>query len=410
MNQANPYLIKLCNQLETQLGFKIKNIANAQKCSTILALEKLHISPHTLARLYGVVKPYRNPYKNTLNLISRYLNYTDWEDYCKNQTSVPFDPNYFLTESSDGFSLAVLQLALVNEDFNALKLVFEKAKKNYTEAINYTAAELIGDYVRKSKKQKELLQLLSDSVIGRLLFYESYVDEDNEHNYFSDALIHQYLPKTANNYRKLFVYCFLISQSAHKEQKLSIYSKYFLNLTNQLDKSNCHFHELSRWLECLILIDGLNNILHETWMHHVKKIIEFSIGLSLKEKAWLFSRSLKAFILLGLKDELFNCNEWNENIDNLIKNQNKDLHSIALYVIQLYWITKSIHLNSKIIYTPFRIHSFVYQNESNDKKAIEFAVASMFATGENKIIINSNLKSFCETNKINWILRLIDNS
>ena len=31
MNQQSPYLIVLCNQLETQLGFKIKNIANAEK-------------------------------------------------------------------------------------------------------------------------------------------------------------------------------------------------------------------------------------------------------------------------------------------------------------------------------------------------------------------------------------------
>jgi len=409
MNQPNPYLIALCNQLEIQLGFKIKNIANAQKCSEVLALEKLYISSHTIARLFSVVKPFRTPYKDTLNIIARYLNYTDWEDYCNNQTNIPFDPNYFLTEASDGFSLAVLQLALANEDFKALHLVLEKAKENENEAILFTAAELIGAYVRKSKKQKELLQLLADSSIGHLFFYECYVDEDNENNYFSNALVNYYLPNITNDYRKLYVYCFLISQSAHKEQKTSDYITDFKALTTLLDKSKCHFHERSRWIECLILIDGFNNVLQNTWKIHVQEIIETSIGLELNEKAWLLSRSLKALLLFGFKEELFNCKEWNEIVDNLIKNQTKELHSIALYTIQLYWISKSMYLNSKTIYTPFRIHNILFQNESNEKTAIEFAVASLFATGENKQIITGNLKRFCETKGVYWVLRLLIN-
>lgn len=408
MNQPNPYLIALCNQLEIQLGFKIKNIANAHKCSEVLSLEKLYISSHTLARLFGVVKPFRTPYKDTLNVIARYLNYTDWEDYCNRQTNIPFDPNYFLTEASDGFSLAVLQLSLANEDFKALQLVLEKAKENENEAILFTAAELIGAYVRKSKKQKELLQLLADSSIGQLFFYECYVDEDNENNYFSEALVNYYLPNVTNDYRKLYVYCFLISQSAYKEQKISDYNKEFTTLTSQLDISNCHFHERSRWIECLILIDGFNNVLQNTWKIHVQEIIETSIGLGLNEKAWLFSRPLKALLLFGFKEELFNYTAWNEVVDNLIKNQTKELHSIALYTLQLYWISKSMCLNSKTVYTPFRIHNILFQNESNGKTAIEFAVASLFATGENKQIITVNLKHFCEIKGVHWVVKLIN--
>jgi hypothetical protein len=129
MNQPNPYLIAICNQLEVHLGFKIKNIADAQQCSALLIQQKLYISPHTIARLFGVVKPFRTPYKDTLNILARFLLYTDWESYCADQTNIPFDPNFFLTEASDGFSLAVLELALASEDFKALKLILEKAKR-----------------------------------------------------------------------------------------------------------------------------------------------------------------------------------------------------------------------------------------------------------------------------------------
>jgi hypothetical protein len=408
MMQPSLYIIAICNQVETQLGFKIKNIADAHNASAQMAVIKLHISPHTIARLYGVVKPFRTPYKDTLNILARFVNYNDWEDFCDNQTNIPFDPNFFLTEASDGFSLAMLQLALANEDFEALPLVLTKAKYNDDETIRFTAAELIGAYIRKSKKQKELLQLFADNSIGQLFFYECYVDEDNQENYFSNALLEHYLPNVTNDFRKLFVYCFIISQTAHKEQKRSPYCTEFLKLTIQLDKKKCHFHELSRWIECLIIIDGYNGVLQNTWKQHVAELVALSVGYNANEKAWLFSRSLKALLLFGFKKELFKSDELNTVIDLLIKNQKKELHSIALYVLQLYWISKSMYFESKIIYNPFRIHNILFQNESNEKTAIEFAVASLFAAGENKNILNSNLKGYCEGRGVNWVMRLFN--
>lgn len=407
MNQPSPYIITICNKIESRLGFKIKNIADAEKVSNSLALEKLHISTHTIARLYGVVKPFRTPYKDTLNVLARYLNYNDWDDFCANQTNIPFDPNFFLTEASDGFSLAVLQLALASENFIDLRIILAKAQNNENETVLFTAAELIGAYVRISKKQKELLQLLAEISIGNLFFYECYVDENNENNYFSEALINYYLPRIDNDYKKLFAYSFNISQTAHKNQLKSMFVSKFEKLTARLDKRKSHFHELSRWTECLILIDGFNGILQSTWKNHLTELIGLSVGYNDHEKAWLFSRSLKAILLFGLKEELYEFDAFNAIIDNLIKNQKKDIYSIALYALQLYWICKSLHFNSKIIYTPFRIHNILFQNESNEKTAIEFALASLFASGENKIILDSNLKKFCEEKGTTWVLKLI---
>ncbi|WP_264520660.1 hypothetical protein [Flavobacterium sp. N1994] len=408
MNQPNLYIITLCNQVETRLGFKIKNIADAHQASVQLALQKLHISPHTIARLYGVVKPFRTPYKDTLNVLARYCNFTDWEDFCENQTNIPFDPNFFLTEASDGFSLAVLQLVLANEDFKALPLVLAQAKNSENETIRFTAAELIGAYVRQSKRQKELLQILAANSIGHLFFYECYVDEDNEGKYFSEALSQYYLPQLNNDYRKLFVYCFIISQTAHKERKASPLIPEFQQLIQELDKANCHFHELSRWIECLILIDGFTGKLPATCTKHIQELVAVCIDLPNTEKAWLLARSLKALLLFGLKEELFHNKALNKVIDALIKNQKKEEHSIALYILQYYWICQSMYFKSKTVYAPFRIHNIIFQNESHEKTAIEFAVASLFASGENKSILDSNLKGYCEEKGVHWVLRLLD--
>jgi hypothetical protein len=148
-------------------------------------------------------------------------------------------------------------------------------------------------------------------------------------------------------------------------------------------------------------------VLQNTWKQHVAELLALSVGYNANEKAWLFSRSLKALLLFGFKEELFKFNELNVNIDALIKNQKKELRSIALYVLQLYWISKSMYFESKIIYNPFRIHNILFQNESNEKTAIEFAVASLFASGENKSILASNLKGYCEEKGVNWVMRLV---
>jgi hypothetical protein len=68
---------------------------------------------------------------------------------------------------------------------------------------------------------------------------------------------------------------------------------------------------------------------------------------------------------------------------------------------------KSKHIENAVIYSPFRIHADLFQNESNEKAAIEFGIASLFASGENKIILNSNLKKFCEKTGTTWVLKLI---
>jgi hypothetical protein len=407
MHQPSPYLITICQQLEHQIGFKIINIAKAQKCSDLLAAEKLHISMHTIARIYGVVKPFRTPYKDTLNIFARYLKYIDWEDFCANQTNIPFDPNYFLTETSDGFSLAVLQLALVNEDFEGLKKILDKASDN-NKSILFTAAELIGAYVRKSKRQKELLQLLANKPIGHLFFFECYVDEDNELNYFSEALLQLYLPKVVSDYKKLFVYAFEISQVAYKKNSLSKNSQQFQDLVKQLDKNKCHFHELSRSFECSILIDGYNGILENTWKNHLNEILKWSASLPDDQSVWLFSRAIKALVYWGYKEELYHYEKLNTAVDGFINNQKKEIHSIALYVIQLYWISKSMYFKSKIIYTPFRIHNILFQNESNEKKAIEFGIAALFATGVNKSIMTSNLNIYCKEKGTSWVVKLLD--
>ena len=77
-----------------------------------------------------------------------------------------------------------------------------------------------------------------------------------------------------NNYRFLFAFGYLISQKAYKEHIASEYIPKFEEVIKSLKKEKCHFHEISRWLECLILIDGFNNVLEDSLDLHINQILE----------------------------------------------------------------------------------------------------------------------------------------
>jgi hypothetical protein len=64
-------------------------------------------------------------------------------------------------------------------------------------------------------------------------------------------------------------------------------------------------------------------------------------------------------------------------------------------------------VQKKQLYAPFRIHSTWFQNEGNEKKAIEFGISFLFASGENKTIIQRNLSEFCRKTANEWVTQLI---
>lgn len=407
MNHPDPYVISICKQIEAAHGNAIKNMADAKRLAEEFAAKKLHISSHTLARLYGVVKPFRKPYKDTLHILAQFLSFVDWDDFCQNQTNIPFDPNFFLTEAADGFSLAVLQLALDSQDLQALQTVLSKISSTCTLSLQIAAAEMLGTHLRNLSDKQPLLAFLARNPMGQRLFYESYVDEDDQDGYFSQALLQHYLPHTQNNYRRLFVNAFLISNQVHRAKYDALNFDEFNQLVQHLDWQDCHFHEKSRWLELNVMQDYHKGILNETWNIHLEKALLEIAHHPPYEQAWILARPLKAFLLFDWKAVLCTHQAFMAAIDRLVQNQKKGHHSIALYALQLFWLYTQNTRNNKPMFAPFRLHSTWFQNEANEKKAIEFGIAFLFATGENKKIIWKHLPQFCQDTGNSWVLRLL---
>ena len=405
MKQIEPFLVKICKQIELIQKRTILEFVDAKWLSQDMADKKVFISPHTLARLFGVIKPFRKPYKETLNGLAKYLDYQDWEDYVNNQTTLHSDPNFFLTENNDGFSQSVLELALISRDYEEVIRIIEKhdlVKINHTYVLT---AAVIGVYLKTNNYDKSLLKFLANSKAGHLLFYECYVDEDNENNYFSEALLNYYLPKVTNPFRKIFVYTYAISQTAYKENNINQYFKDFQELTKSINIEKAHYHEYSRWIECNIIIDNFNNQLKDTYISHIEYIFNYISDDF--EPEWIIVRPLRALLHFGFKNELMVHKELNDYIKTILFKKNKNKNSIPLYVLQLYWLCRERKLNRKNSYNPFRKPINYFHSDNNEKLAIEFATASLFASGDNKIFLDKNLDTFCKKTGKQWVLNLL---
>lgn len=86
---------KLKSEVELKLG---KKIAYQKDCnslsSNIFEATKEYISPATLRRLYGFLSTNSNPSRVTLDILTRYIGYNDWENFIQNCIDGNHDNNY----------------------------------------------------------------------------------------------------------------------------------------------------------------------------------------------------------------------------------------------------------------------------------------------------------------------------
>lgn len=77
-------VFELRKELEQTLGKKLKTPADFEFCVGAI-WERLHqnISPTTLKRMWGYIEGADTTRLSTLNLLSHYLGYSDWDGFCR---------------------------------------------------------------------------------------------------------------------------------------------------------------------------------------------------------------------------------------------------------------------------------------------------------------------------------------
>jgi len=405
MNEAKKHIKQICNQIEVSVNRKINSYHDTIWLSDLFKEKKILISASTFARIFGITNSKTKPYKATLDNLAKFLDYKDWENYVNYQTKYHSNSNVFLNEDANGFSKINLEIGLILKKYETIKFELDNYEKFISNnSIHFEIANLIGKYVKISNYDNELLMILAKSAAGRSLFYGCFVDENNENEYFSKAIYDYYLPEVTDFENTLFVTSFILAQKIYNGTiDYSILNRY-QDLTKEIDIENLHYHLISRYFECTILIDGAKNKLQENIENYLNQISHFAF---IKQKnEWLLARSIKALLHLGFKKELMNHKKINDVILTSLMKKRKSNNSAALYVIQLYYLYCFSNINNNT-YHPFYLSNEYLQGNSIEKIAIESATTYIFSKGENRKIIKKNLQEYCELNKVNWILNLV---
>jgi hypothetical protein len=354
---------KMIAAIEAKCGFKIRSILEAQQLSDIMLSVGINLSTHTLARFFGVIKPERRHYRYTFNLIANYLGYQDyneWEQYNSNNNKLG---NRLLIEND--FPLQELELFLITDSLSDIESILQKYSVAEIEPYRFVVSSILGFYLRNSVKQTDLLRLLSKYELGRNLYFETYVDEDNKNQFFSNALRELYLPQKTEIGKIIFANSFYDTQQIYSGKEPGI----DINLLNMDKKTvHLHIHELSRFWEYyfLIKIPQLNN------KELVKKLDDLLLETENKnseETSWIISRPPRAFAFHKKLDVLKKHHPFMDLCLKSLQNEGEFLNSMAALLIQTFLITEQDYKSKlfDIKFTP----SMDFTNETHNKVLLE---------------------------------------
>lgn len=152
------------------------------------------ISATTIQRFFELVSNTSYPSKFTLNILSDYAGFQNWEVFkSRFKEELPCTSKNII--SPDELGLELFNICLKNKDYDS---VFEYLDLLSGTGIEFETrhkiADALGKTIRHDKKSRDfLLKRLAKSQNGRIYFYETFVDIDYLNVYYSDALNNYYL-------------------------------------------------------------------------------------------------------------------------------------------------------------------------------------------------------------------------
>ena len=163
-----------------------------------LSLDVFHrtsenISASTLQRFFDLVPKTASISKTSLNILSEYAGFSDWDDFCRKQES---SNENLLKEKyiPDEMGLKLFEIALKNHNFSTIIDYLKLLPISDDKELNYTKQRLGSLFEevfrRDAVARKKLLPELAKIEQGRYYFYERIVDIDYLSVYYADALSH----------------------------------------------------------------------------------------------------------------------------------------------------------------------------------------------------------------------------
>ncbi|MFB6307679.1 MAG: hypothetical protein ABEH43_11970, partial [Flavobacteriales bacterium] len=184
----NKYHIeKLKNDILRKEGVIIPNTSFCERLSgSILQKAKKYVSRSTLLRFYGLVPARSKTSKNTLDSLTQYLGYNNWEEYVLKHSN----PDLKKQIVPDKNGIHLLELCLKNHEFKSvIDYLKDLSEDDLTETFRHEIREKFADILRHDKRARNvLIPELAKIEQGRKYFFEGFVDFVFLHEYYADGL------------------------------------------------------------------------------------------------------------------------------------------------------------------------------------------------------------------------------
>lgn len=391
---------KLKKNLEYKLGFTVMTYHDCKRASARLKLDKISLSPLTIGRLFSIFKDTKRPYTSTLDLLTRFLGYDSFSSFCSDSSDLVrsrlYNPSFEIVNGS----FQAFELACQQADWKMVKTLLEEINPHKDD---YEFPMFLGQLVRNHPYRNDFMNALMDVEVGRVFFFERFVDEDDPDGYFSHALT-----SFCSNYRRdlgsqIFKVCFQLAKQIYQENKFNVaewrsFEQIGLNL------KQLHFHQISRWFELKILFASLElNPLQNT-QKTLEELFEVIPHFENNEQCWILARPLKALAHIGLLDDVLKDSEIKERISNVFITMDGRVSSIGDLIVQ--FIYHSFRETQPLFSNPKSI-STSHFNETFSRIAIESATSLLYVQEPTRNRIEKNLKPFAQKTGNSWVLNVL---
>ena len=396
------YIQKLSQEIEKNVGITVLKFEDCKTLSKKLALKKIAISPHTVARIFKVLKSNHRPYISTLNLLAEFLGYESFSAFCtsketgnRTQLSRPY------SFDTGDFSFTALELCIQTCQWKHMQEILESYR---IDERKNELSMFLGNAVRQHPDRNNFLKALIDVEMGKFLFYETFVDEDDPGNYYTNALEKYYLKTKTEKESKLFQTCFTMAKRIYKEEPIAQKSIQYFSKT-EFDVRKLHFHLFSRYIEIRILIKKeTKNNLHEN-EKIIFELLAYISNYTLYERSWILARSIKALFFRNEFIPALEIQEYKKQILKTYHELNGKMSSVGDLIIQYVYFA-FFYKKKNDSASPKRLE-VKHLNETQSRIAIESATAFLFAEGKIKSYLESNLEPFAKQSGQSWLLNVL---
>ncbi len=398
---------QLIQYFEFKLGYRIQSISDCHRAANEMRTKRASISPHTIARIFKIIGPNTVPYKSTLDIISKYCGFNNFDHYIDsyNQSLTGNSINLQFSMNSQNAKLeTALRFAFQTADSDSIHKIVEQFEDDPFNLWLLNTSNCL--YSFESSHRLELLDILSQSSNGRKYFYEYYVNENDPNGSFSHAIVAFYVNRSADKNAHIFALLFTTSQAIYKGQNVnrSNISK-IKELKFENPVSELGFHLSSRLKEVQILLrqPTQTNDIFKT----ADSILNETRNLILFERTWYFARILRAFSYHELTGKLLEHQELRHALENCYFSQCGEINFPPLLVIQsclhAYWNQQNLeHSNTFTMH-----HPFLAQNEEVSIKAMEAFGIALYDKSFIGESLKKNLPKTLQNNGVLWMRGLL---